>query len=76
VPAATAVVLPPLLLEDEDLPIATLRDDRAEDAGAAHERRSDSNGIVGGCEEYLGELDGPFDQLLHPGAHLVEGGRE
>ena len=61
-PAAAAVVLPPLLLEDEDLPVAALRDDRAANAGAADERRSDADGIVGGCD--LGQ--DVFDWFYEP----------
>ena len=67
--APAPVVLPSLLLEDEDLLGATLRDDLCPDPHPFDERGADPHrGVVGG-EQDLGELDGRTHlthQSLHP----------
>src|SRR2546425_7236519 len=58
VAAPAAVVLPSLLLVDEDLPGATLRDDLGPDPHPFDERGADPHRSVVGGEQHLGELDG------------------
>src|SRR5262245_43573716 len=61
VSASSTVVLAPLLLVDEDLPVAALADDLAAHAHALEERRADPHRIVAAGEQHLRELDGGAD---------------
>src|SRR5439155_24204569 len=58
VATATAVVLSPLLLEDENLPRPSLPDDLGPHEGALDQRRPDANGSISGGEEHFREIHG------------------
>src|SRR6185369_8054679 len=57
VAATPPVVLPALLLVDEDLSAATLCDDLAAHDDAGNERCADAHGVGAGGEQHFGELD-------------------